>query len=175
MSSWPPKRTTYTGPSFRGPGIIYITSRLISPLLSPETFNTWYVTVHIPDLLATGAVSSAYRFKALKPTSDAPYLTIYVLPDMGALQKEEAKFKAIPMTHASLSDGGPIQKFAEFDTRYYQLIQSFGGPGDHTAGVSPFTPLLGTNEQTRKLSTCQAGIPQLSLPEWSLQQAKRKI
>lgn len=138
MPSNTPKRTAYTGPPMSGPGIIYTTSKIVKPEeLSPEKFNWWYENVHIRDLLATGVVSRAFRFKNNNASADTPYLAIYVLEDMAALQ--QAAFKSVPQTHESLPGGGPAHRFVDFDTRYYQLIQKFEVE-EHPTGEFSFSP-----------------------------------
>jgi hypothetical protein len=104
-----------------GPGIIYTPSKIADPTLSLEQFNNWYENVHFKDLLSTGLVKSVSRFKSINPDAEWPYLAIYVLEDMGALQR--TGFKSVSIPHESLPDGGPIIKFVDFDTRFYQLVQ----------------------------------------------------
>lgn len=83
-------------------------------------------------MLKTGAISQVFRFKNNKLDTDAPNLVIYVLEDMSKLQTPA--FKALPQTHSSLPGGGPIQRFVDFDTRYYQLFQTFQTE-DHCSGT----------------------------------------
>lgn len=141
MNSKAPLRTSYNGPPLSGtlysilfllpqlmisigPGIIYTTSKIIQPKVLPdEKFNWWYENIHIPDMLASGVVSAAWRFKNLNPKSEIPYLAVYKIPDMAALQTPA--FKSVRQAHESLPDGGPAHRYVNFDTRYYQLIQIF--------------------------------------------------
>lgn len=116
-----------------GPGIIYSASKITSPSLTPEAYAAWY-DIHIADVLSTGIVSAAHRFKALKPDSAAPFLTIYEVPDFSAVHREAAKWNAIPMTHDLLPGGGPVQKVARSDIRYYQLLQTFDAGVEHDVG-----------------------------------------
>jgi hypothetical protein len=88
--------------------------------------------VHVPDLLATTVVSRAFRFKNMNPNSDLPYVAIYIVPDLGALQR--IAFKSLKQTHECLPGGGPAHRFVDFDTRYYQLIQEFE-TGQHGLGA----------------------------------------
>jgi hypothetical protein len=58
---------------------------------------------------------------------EAPYLAVYSVPDLGFLQTPE--FKAVPMVHEMLPEGGPVHKFASFDARFYQRAQVVEQPG----------------------------------------------
>lgn len=115
-------RLGYTGPALSGPGLITSYSNITKPeILSDPLFNTWYNTVHIPDVLATGAVTAAYRFRQADPDSPKPYMAVYFVPDLAAVESEA--FKGIPMTHSLLPDGASIHTLAHFDTRFYSLTQ----------------------------------------------------
>jgi len=117
-----PIRSAYSGPTLSGPGVIVSASHITKPdLLTDEAFNKWYNEVHIPDVLATGGVPIATRFRNANPAAPAPYLAIYTVPDLSIIHSQ--KFKNIPMTHKSLPEGGNIHNYANFDTRFYQLIQ----------------------------------------------------
>ena len=111
-------------PTLSGPGIIFAMSKIIDPsALSIDTFHTWYKNVHIPDVLATGCVSSATRFKTLDPDAEYPYLVIYKVSDLGVLQSDA--FKAIPHAHESLPGGKSIYEFVKFRHPFYKLTQTF--------------------------------------------------
>lgn len=115
-------RTTYNGPPLHGPGLIFSKSKLKDTKeISDELYTKWYETVHIPDILATG-VPAAWRFQAVNEQYPVPYLAVYKLPDLGLLQSEN--FKALKQTHDMLPGGGPIHQFADFDTRFYQHVQT---------------------------------------------------
>lgn len=122
-------RTSYNGPPLTGPGIIWTNSVPLPPL-SEGVFNEWYEKHHIPDIRKakpgpTGCVA-AWRFKSRDAARTRPYLAIYLLPDLSFLQSSE--FGQVQMHHDLLPEGGPVQKYADFDTRYYRLIQSFDKP-----------------------------------------------
>jgi hypothetical protein len=122
MSESSSPRLGYSGPPLSGPGLITSYSNITKPeILSDSLFNTWYNTVHIPDVLATGAVSAAYRFRQADPESPKPYAAVYLVRDLAAI--ESKAFKSIPMTHPSLPNGASIHTLAHFDTRFYSLTQ----------------------------------------------------
>lgn len=128
-----PNRTTYDGPKLWGPGIFYSTSRISKPdQISEETYNKWYNEVHIPDVLATGGVTAAYRFRNANPNADRPYLAVYQVPDLGIIQSET--FKSIPMTSDLLPNGGPCHNYIDFDTRFYKLQQDYNTRGETEDG-----------------------------------------
>ena len=119
-----PERTTYNGPALSGPGIFCSTSKIIKPeQLSDATYNKWYNEVHIRDVLATGGVSAAFRFKNANPNADRKYMALYLVPDLAVVQSE--KFKAIPMTSDLMLNGGSCHEFIDFDTRFYKLEQDY--------------------------------------------------
>jgi hypothetical protein len=119
-----PKRAPYSGPRLSGPGAIVSASRIIKPSeLSEAAFNKWYNEVHIRDVLATGGVTKAVRFREANPKATAPYLAIYTIPDLSIIESDE--FKKVPMTHESLPGGGNIHNFVNFDTRFYSLVQEY--------------------------------------------------
>lgn len=128
-------RTTYDGPKLSGPGIFYSTSRISKPdQLSVEAYNKWYNEVHIRDVLATGGVTTAFRFRNANPKADRPYLAIYHVPDLGVIQTE--KFKSVPMTSDLLPNGGPCHDHIDFDTRFYKLEQDYNTRGETDEGTS---------------------------------------
>lgn len=118
----PPPRPGYSGPPLSGPGLITSYSNITKPeILSDSVFNTWYNTVHIPDVIATGAVVVAYRFRQADMEAPKPYMAAYLVPDLAAIGSEA--FKNIPMSHPMLPGGASIHTMAHFDTRIYSLIQ----------------------------------------------------
>ena len=127
-------------PTLSGPGIIFAMSKIIDPsALSVDTFHTWYKSVHIPDVLATGCVSSATRFKTLDLDAEYPYLVIYKVSDLSVLQSDA--FKAIPHAHENLPGGKSIYEFVQFRHPFYKLTQTFE-PNKGPEGKRPQPPCL---------------------------------
>lgn len=98
--------------------------------LDLRTFDHWYQEVHIPEIIAAkpgrqGCVA-AWRFECQDSSRLRPFLALYSVPDMAFIQSPE--FGGIRQTHEMLPDGGPSQKFVDFDTRFYQRIQVFEKP-----------------------------------------------
>lgn len=80
--------------SFPGqaPGLLYVNSKLTEPEeFSPEDFNKWYSTVHIPDVLKTSGVNEASRWQSLDPNGERPYLAFYPLQDIKFPMSDEFK------------------------------------------------------------------------------------
>ncbi|KAF2112091.1 hypothetical protein BDV96DRAFT_649452 [Lophiotrema nucula] len=130
-----PNRTAYTGPPLKGPGIMWVNS-VPKPPLSDEAFNRWYEEVHIPDIIRAKSGNdgciAAWRFKCQDPARRRPYLALYSVPDISFVQSPE--FGRISQYHHSLPEGGPSQKFVDFDTRFYQRVQVFEKP---EMGIAP--------------------------------------
>jgi len=108
------------------PGIFYVNSVITSPTLSHEAFTKWYDTVHIPDILKTSGIKSAYRYYAISPRDHSnPYLALYPLKDVDFL--ESAEFHGIPVQSEILrvSGEGSGNSFdvAGFDTRPCVLVK----------------------------------------------------
>ncbi|KAF2430183.1 hypothetical protein EJ08DRAFT_255884 [Tothia fuscella] len=131
-------------PTLSGPGIILSGSHISKPdLLSDDLFNKWYNTVHIPDVLSTGGVTRATRYTDANPSAKNKYISIYEIPDLSITSSEA--FKNIPMTSGILPDGANIHDLANFDTRFYELVQVGDGsdeqeewfPSIVSAGVQP--------------------------------------
>lgn len=116
----------------KGPGLLYVNSRITSPQLDEAHFLKWYTTVHIAEILETSGVESALRFKSPVPDAQNPYLAIYPMKDIGFTQTDE--FRKITVTSDLLPDGEPIYDLADFDTRYYGLVQYFA-PREVKAGM----------------------------------------
>jgi len=116
----------------KGPGLLYVNSRITSPNLNESQFLKWYTTVHIPEILDTSGVESALRFKSPVEDTKKPYLAIYPMKDICFTQTDE--FKKITVTSDLLPDDEPIYNLAGFDTRYYGLTQYFE-PREVKAGM----------------------------------------
>lgn len=121
------------------PGLLYVNSKIIQPdKLAPEQYTQWYEETHIPDIFQTAGIDEAYRWQALDPAAERPYLALYPLNDVGFLQSPEfkgnkindsrwtsAKNPAIPVQEHKLPDTHRIFDLANFDTRYYKFIQLY--------------------------------------------------
>ena len=101
--------------SLSGPGVFWVNSGVATPnLLSYPDYVRWYENVHIPDWMGAkaGAISGAWRYQALDSNRSTPFLVLYKYNDVADLSAPE--FSAVPLTHPSLPEGGPITKFAQF-------------------------------------------------------------
>lgn len=123
--------------------LFYVNAKISAPAtLSHEVFTKCYNDVHIPDILATSGIKAAYRYFTTSssfststqenPTPlevERPDLTLYPVEVKGFLQSEE--FAAIPVTSEVLprSPGCEIFEFADFNTRWYELVEGKQGYG----------------------------------------------
>jgi hypothetical protein len=109
--------------AIKGPGLLYVNSKLASNLLDEETYLKWYSEDHIPEVIATSGIDSALRFKDIDSSADKPNLVLYPMKDIAFTQGEE--FKKIKVHSDILPEGKPIYDLAELDVRYYGLAQVF--------------------------------------------------
>jgi hypothetical protein len=96
------------------PGIFLANSGVLpayKDVLPYANYVKWYEDVHIPDWMGakTDAITSAWRYQSLDPTSALPFLVAYKYPDIGAMSAPE--FRAVTLSHPSLPEGGPVSKF----------------------------------------------------------------
>ncbi|KAE9579204.1 Core atranone cluster (CAC) protein 1 [Colletotrichum fructicola] len=111
--------------NIQGPGLLFVNSKIIRPdLIDEESFFKWYDEDHIAEILATSGIQSAFRFLDVNIGSvERPYLAMYPMRDIGFTQTEE--FRNINVSSDMLPNGGPIYDLADFDVRYYKLVQVF--------------------------------------------------
>lgn len=128
------------------PGLLYVNSKITSPNLSPDAFTEWYNDVHILDIFKTSVkahllgqstlvaltlcrpkrIKAAIRYESLDPAAERPYLALYPLKDLGSLKIDE--FKSILVHHDSVpAPSKSIFDVADFDTRYYEHVQTYEG------------------------------------------------
>jgi hypothetical protein len=109
------------------PGIIYALCRPTHPGLTDEIFNEWYNDVHLRDVVNTGLVDLALRYKSCNADSKYPYLAIYRVPDMTVLQSPEgmAKLMAIPTRHDSLPDGKSWNELVGTERGFAKRVQTY--------------------------------------------------
>ncbi|KAF2492681.1 hypothetical protein BU16DRAFT_490545, partial [Lophium mytilinum] len=110
-------------------GILWVASRIKNPTLTPSHFCTWYENTHIHEVTALSGIPRAARYEAILPSpypgalsADAPWLTIYEMPDIAF--RETAEFRGLDGQSepaAELLEG--VFKKARFDTRFYECVQ----------------------------------------------------
>lgn len=79
--------------------------------------------MHIPGMVASSGIRSAWRWQAANPDYGKPNLVIYNVPDLAFLQSDE--YKSAKKKSDTLPDAGLIDQFVESETRLYQLVQVF--------------------------------------------------
>ena len=73
-------------PAGPNPGLIWCNSKVTKPdELNRDSFCRWYSSVHIPDVLETGAVREAYRYLAIDPNEEMFHMTLYYVDDVEGL------------------------------------------------------------------------------------------
>jgi hypothetical protein len=109
------------------PGILWAgTAPKNSSTLSDSTFNKWYDTVHLGDVLDSGVPDFALRYKSTKKEDEIQYTAIYHCPDLNDMSKPE--FANIPKTSDLLGGSNDWREELKHDIRAYELIQQFEGP-----------------------------------------------
>jgi len=119
-----------------GKGLMFVNSRITSPLLDEATFLKWYDEDHIPEILATGGMPTAIRFidegarAQLKdhgndsPSPAArPYLHVYPVQDVAFFRTSQ--FADIGVTSDLLPGSKLVYDLADFDVRFYNLVQVY--------------------------------------------------
>ncbi|KXJ97265.1 hypothetical protein Micbo1qcDRAFT_229974 [Microdochium bolleyi] len=166
-----------------GKGLLYVHSRITSELLDEPTLLKWYDEDHIPEIFATGGISSASRFideqaKARAGEGGRPYLHLYPLQDIGFLRTPE--FAGISVTSDMLPGSGLVYDLVDFDVRYYNLVQVFDptnkGPG-HTRTIffAHFALKEGCPSQDLDDWYRQEHLPQLAQAEGYLRSTRYKL
>ncbi|KAJ6194690.1 hypothetical protein J3E72DRAFT_197355 [Bipolaris maydis] len=125
-----------------GPGVLFVRSRISPkshPTLSESTFLTWYDTEHIPEVLSTHNVSSAFRYVDVSKTSPigdsqnrTPFLTCYPMSDIAFTQSEA--FRAISVKSEKLPGTGVIYDLADFEISYLGFLGATPRKGDGECG-----------------------------------------
>jgi len=117
--------------SISGPGILFVRSRISSPLLSEPTFLHWYDDDHIPEVVATSGIKSGFRYVDVNKTSpdgdDAnatPFLACYPMDRIEFMLSEE--FKTINVASEMLPGSKVIYDLAHMDVRFLGLVGKTG-------------------------------------------------
>lgn len=127
-----------------GPGILSVRSKIKRPdILDEDTYLRWYDDEHIPDLVQMSGVRSGWRYRDTDPDSDG-YWVFYSLKDLALLQSDE--FFRTKFTSNSLPGSGVAIDLADFDSRFYRLVQVYDptgkGPGTHKAHPWHMSPVV---------------------------------
>lgn len=108
-------------------GLLIAHTKPKHPDLTDETFNKWYDTVHLQDVINGGLGDLAVRYKSLDPSTKLPYIALYRVPDLSFLADTE-KMGAIPKTSDMLPPPHDWQEVLDHDVRGYVRVQTYEGP-----------------------------------------------
>ena len=124
-----------------GPGMLFVRSRIApasNDILDESTFISWYDEEHIPEVVSTSGIKSAFRYHDIDKTSPMgdiqnhkPYLVCYPMQDLAFTQSNE--FKAINVKSSSLPGSGIIYDLADMDVSYLGFLSATSrkdGSGD---------------------------------------------
>ncbi|KAF2794664.1 hypothetical protein K505DRAFT_274721 [Melanomma pulvis-pyrius CBS 109.77] len=111
-------------PAWSGPGIIqsFITIPESSKL-SQATLEKWLDEFYVPALIATGVVTSAWRFKAANSDFEKPLMSIYKIPELRDVQG--GKLQDIKRTSDLFPTSGPLEDFVVSESRILALEQLY--------------------------------------------------
>ena len=132
----------------RNPGLLFVNSKITKPDdLSPKDYSRWYDEIHIPDIFKTSGIKEASRWQSVNSDDERPFLALYPLEELNFLNTDEFKGMiatkplafavdidviAIPVHDEKLPGSHHIFDFADFDTRYYKVVQLFEGESSTT-------------------------------------------
>jgi hypothetical protein len=116
--------------AIHGPGILFVRSR-ISPsahdLLTEPTFLGWYDNEHIPEVVSTSSIHSAFRYVDICKSSSVgdaqnpkPFLACYPMEDLAFTLGDE--FKKIGFRSSALPGSGVIYDLADMDVSYLGFV-----------------------------------------------------
>jgi len=129
-ASTPQRDNTMSISAIQGPGILFVRSR-ISPsaneILSEPTFLAWYDNEHIPEVVSTSGVDSAFRFIDIHKSAPIgneqnpkPFLACYPMEDLAFTLGDE--FKNIGFRSSALPGSGVIYDLADMDVSYLGIV-----------------------------------------------------
>lgn len=105
------------------PGLLHIRSNITSPALTPTTYNTWYDSVHIPELCSIpGGPKQAHRYRATDPACQKwNFLALYPLDDIAFTSDPKIK-ERVSSHHPILPEGKSIWELVELEGRDYIAV-----------------------------------------------------
>lgn len=119
-------RMATPNPKIKGPGLLYVTSRIASPdILDEKTYFKWYDEDHIDEIVHTSGMPSAFRYRDIdleekERKKEKVYLAFYPMQDLAFTQGEE--FRKIRVKSDLLPGSGIIYDLADLDVRYLGLV-----------------------------------------------------
>ncbi|KAI4630378.1 hypothetical protein J4E80_001313 [Alternaria sp. BMP 0032] len=128
--------------AIQGPGILFVRS-CISPsandILSEPTFLAWYDNEHIPEVVSTSSIDSAFRFIDIHKSSpigneqnSKPFLACYPMEDLAFTLGDE--FKNIGFKSSALPGTGVIYDLADMDVSYLGIVDKTPNRRDGEGG-----------------------------------------
>lgn len=110
--------------SWSGPGIIQSFIALPeTSKLKQETLEKWFDEVYVPALIETGAVKSAWRFKAANPEYDKQHMVIYKCPDLALVKA--GKLESVPRTSDLFPTEEPVDVLIDSESRILSFVQLY--------------------------------------------------
>jgi hypothetical protein len=120
-------------PAIKGPGMLWVTSRVApsaASILTEETFLKWYDEDHIAEIVETSGIKNAFRYINVEkgtPSAPKPFLAFYPMPDLAFTQGDE--FRKIRVKSDILPGSGIVYDLGDIDVSYFGLLGKSGGEG----------------------------------------------
>jgi len=92
--------------------------------ITEDTLEQWFDDVYVPNVLQTGIVKSASRWKAADTAYDKQWMILYEVDDLGLVQS--GGLKKVPRTSTMFPTDGPVDNFIELESRVLSLEQNYG-------------------------------------------------
>ena len=118
------------------PGLLLIQARISAPdVLTPDVFEEWYNTVHVRDIMATGEVTAAVRYRAAagagaaeKGLGGLPYMALYPTRDTAriASAKESTVWRCPLHSDVLPHESKFIMDVAAFEAKVFERVVSRG-------------------------------------------------
>jgi hypothetical protein len=99
------------------PKLLHVVSVTVASEVEAD-WNTWYDTVHLPEILSCPGFQNAARYVGNEPDGSRRYLTIYEIDSLAALQSSEFQRKR---------GWGPFLKHVQPTVLQYRLVSAMDG------------------------------------------------
>jgi hypothetical protein len=136
-------------PAWSGPGLLQ--TFFILPhgsQLPHETLEKWLDETYIPEIIGTGVVQSAWRFKAADSAYEKQHMILYKIPDLA--QVKAGKLQEVPKTSDKFPNGGSVLDYSVALSIIFSFVELYP-PTNRDEGWSAPTSRLRARRPLRAL------------------------